>query len=503
MRRDGSPGIEVRDRLGLYRIGERRAIEAIAELVDGERLDAVGAGIWKRRGWLVAASGGGLRLVRRPRVFGRPRDERFQWADLTAVRCSDRGAGVTLTFGERDLELYTLLPAREFARLLDTARRHLAGGEASVTVEALHTLALRELGRWKTLELETSIADVPDRLEPGERLECVAAATLNCNGLLVVTDRRVLVSAPASLKRQDVWSVARSDIRSAAAVETGLWLDTGDATVTLTRIIPAERRFELADLLASDADLEDGVAAFRGPLLPERRWELTAAESHFLRYFDCDVDAVEIFKLALLELIARQALRLEGAWVPRRWGPGRRFVWLVVDGPRLYDVDAPALASILALYDATWKRRLRVGLAHRDPTQEVSGVLVTDLAVGGFGIALGDLGRDVAASLEERELLSSTRMERTAAGERADRQLDLWLRLGATELPARAGDHDLSWVRAYLRGAGAAVLLADPAYPALAQVGRRDAGGWLDVTCAALAELDLALGVVDAGFPRL
>ena len=47
------------------------------------------------------------------------------------------------------------------------------------------------------------------------------------------------------------------------------------------------------------------------------------------------------------------------------------------------------------------------------------------------------------------------------------------------------------------------MLLVDAAYPALAQVGRRDAGGWLDVTCAALAELDLALGVVDAGFPRL
>ena len=62
MRRAGSTGDvgdEVRDRLGVYRLGERRAIAAVVELLAEEHLEAVGAGMWEWRGWVVVATDGG------------------------------------------------------------------------------------------------------------------------------------------------------------------------------------------------------------------------------------------------------------------------------------------------------------------------------------------------------------------------------------------------------------------------------------------------------------
>ena len=264
MRRAGSTGDvgdEVRDRLGVYRVGERRAIAAVVELLAEEQLEAVGAGMWEWRGWVVVATDGGLRLVRRPRVFGRARDERFDWADLTAVRSRTAGTGLTFTFGDREIALSGLGPPAEFARLLDAARGRLARKTAGVTVEEIRSLAQRELGRLRTVMLDPVIADLPDQLETGERVLQVAGATLGTSGLLVITDRRVLLSATASVGSGHVWSVARRDIWSAAAaVEHGLRFDTGEEAFMLTSITPAQRRFELADLLASEADREGAEA---------------------------------------------------------------------------------------------------------------------------------------------------------------------------------------------------------------------------------------------------
>ena len=148
MRRAGSTGDvgdEVRDRLGVYRVGERRAIAAVVELLAEEHLEAVGAGMWEWRGWVVVATDGGLRLVRRPRGFGRARDERFDWADLTAVRSRTAGTGLTFTFGDREIAISALGPPGEFARVLDAARGRLARKTAGATVEQIRSLAQREL----------------------------------------------------------------------------------------------------------------------------------------------------------------------------------------------------------------------------------------------------------------------------------------------------------------------------------------------------------------------
>ena len=256
MQRDGPTGHvddEIRARLGISRIGSRREIHAMAALVEGERLDAVGVAIWERRAWGMVASESGFRLVRRPHWFGRPRDEHFDWADLTAVQSVAQR--VELTFGNRTLR-FAVTPHDELVRLLDAARRHLAGDNTSVAVEEIRALARRDLGRWLTVGFEAVIDALPDRLEPDECVERVAGATLESSGLLVITDRRVMLfSVGVRFERERVWSVARREIRSAAPLENGLWLDLGDRAVILTDIVPAKRLPDLlADLLPRPAD---------------------------------------------------------------------------------------------------------------------------------------------------------------------------------------------------------------------------------------------------------
>ena len=183
--------------------------------------------------------------MRRPRWFGRPRDEHFDWADLTAVQSAAQR--VELTFGDRTLR-FAVSPHDELVRLLDAARRRLAGANAGVTVEEIRALTQRDLGRLLTVGFEPVIDALPDRLEPDESVERVAGATLESSGLLVITDRRVMLfSVRVRFERERVWSVTRREIRSAVPVENGLWLDLGDQAVILTDIVPAKR---LPDLLA-------------------------------------------------------------------------------------------------------------------------------------------------------------------------------------------------------------------------------------------------------------
>ena len=201
-------------------------------------------------------------------------------------------------------------------------------------------------------------------------------------------------------------------------------------------------------------DLQD----MPGPQLPQR-WELTAPESYLLRYVDCGATNAGAFKLALIELLQREALVLDGALIRRRWGPGSRSVWLLSDGPRLPSVDEPALVPVLRLYTRLRERR-----------PEVEGVLVTDLVKAG---ARGRAGfRDylsgaVASSLQGRGHLSAAR-ERTPAGDQAEQRLDEWLQIGKHTFPRWS--HHASWRRAYLQGAGAAVLLLGSSHPAFMQI---------------------------------
>lgn len=254
MRRDASAGRtidQIRDRLGKYRIGEARAIEVAADLVEGERLDAVGGAIWAKRGWVLVASDSGVWMARHPRVFGQAQHEHFAWPDLTGVETAQER--VELTFGDRALTCF-ILPPDERIRLLEAARRHLAGVDRSQTADEVRIVASRDLGRIGAYRFAPTIDGVPDRLEAGEHVERAAAATLDFSGLLLLTDRRVLLLGGVGVRfgRQRVWSVARDDIRGAWLVDHGLAVDLGHDEVTLTQITPPALQLDLlADLMPS------------------------------------------------------------------------------------------------------------------------------------------------------------------------------------------------------------------------------------------------------------
>jgi len=212
-----------------------------------------------------------------------------------------------------------------------------------------------------------------------------------------------------------------------------------------------------------------------GPRLPDEPWELTAPESHVLRYgLGNHAESMAGFKLALTELVARQALTLQGAWVRRGWAPGRYPTFLLCDGPRKAEVEERSLLPVLALHTRVTDRRPRRGVPFDDPEGAVGGVLLprfVAVAARRDGGYRRYMERDVAGSLRERKLLSAVNA-RTPAGALASEQLDAWL--DVTRRSLFSWSHDQAWLRAYVSGAGSAVFiaqLATPGSPVLKHIG--------------------------------
>ena len=210
----------------------------------------------------------------------------------------------------------------------------------------------------------------------------------------------------------------------------------------------------------------------RGPRLPDEPWPLTAPESYVLRYgLGNNAQSLHAFKLALTELVARRALDLRGAWVRRRWAPGRYPTFLLCDGPHKAAVEEPSLRPVVELHTNMKSRSL--GVPFDDPAGEAHGVLLTKFAsvaarAGGYRTYLR---RDVAPSLRQRKLLSAVNA-RTPAGNEAAEQLDAWLEV--TRRGLFSWSHDETWLSAFVAGAGASVFLcqfATPGQPVLQHIG--------------------------------
>lgn len=246
----GAEPEELRRRLGRYAIGTSRELDALAEMASGEQVLAAVVAVRDRRGWVALATDRGLRLARRPRVFGRSRSAAFEWRDLSGVRSGPQR--VDLQFGPETVKLIATQPHDEFVRLVEAARAHGAGG-AKPSVEELRELAHTKLGKLVTFGWEAAIDGLPDRLEEGERVERLAAATLGFYGLLVLTDRRLLLLDVALRSaREQLWEVPRSEIADAELDGPGLrLLLSDDREVTLTEFVPPARRDEFAAVLAA------------------------------------------------------------------------------------------------------------------------------------------------------------------------------------------------------------------------------------------------------------
>lgn len=235
-------------RLGAHAIGASRDVRAVAELAAAEELMAVVIALWRRRGWVVVATDLGLRLARRPRVLGRARECSFDWGDLIAVRSGPQR--VVMSFAGRDVSLRAASPHDEFVRLIETARAH-EGGDRKPSVDEIREMAKTKLGRLMAFGFEAAIDGLPDRLAPGESVQRLAGATLDFAGLLVLTDRRLLlVDVTLREAKERLWDVTRTSIRAAEPVDDGLRLRlSDDDQVTLTAFLPPERRDEFAVVL--------------------------------------------------------------------------------------------------------------------------------------------------------------------------------------------------------------------------------------------------------------
>lgn len=156
-----------------------------------------------------------------------------------------------MAFEGEEVSLLAASPHLEFVHLLECARRKLAGDDARPSVSELRELATTKLGRTLTFGLEATIDALPDRLQPGERVERLAGASRDFDGLLVLTDRRLILSlATVRRARAREWAVAREDIAGAEPVDEGLRLRLARGEdVTLTECLPRDRRDELVAVL--------------------------------------------------------------------------------------------------------------------------------------------------------------------------------------------------------------------------------------------------------------
>lgn len=236
-------------RLGAASFGASRDVDGVIALAAGEELVAVVAAAWRRRGWVVVATDAGLRLARRPRLFGRSAGHRFEWRDLTAVRSS--ALSLSLRFADVEVDLIGAAPHTELVRLLERARRELHG-DARPSIKELHELAERKLGRLVARGFESIVEGLPDRLEAGEHVERLAGGRLDFDGLLVLTDRRLLlVSAALRRANERLWAVDRADVLTAEPVAEGLRLALRGGESTLVGFADPDRRDEFAVVLAA------------------------------------------------------------------------------------------------------------------------------------------------------------------------------------------------------------------------------------------------------------
>jgi len=243
---------EMKQRLGKLAFNGGREIRYLASLVEPQPLRAIVIAAVDRRSWGVAATDDALHLHRHPRVFGRKGTRQFRWSALTAK--STDAMGLDLDFGAERIRLFGPAPAREATALTELARRALAvpGEESPIDLAGLHELARSKLGRALAYGQSLVLDALPDRLLPGERVERLAYASTDFDGLLVLTDRRLLLF-DMGLRRgsERLWSLDRADIEGVTLEPNGIRLDSPTGSVLVGDFSPVERRDEFAAVLGA------------------------------------------------------------------------------------------------------------------------------------------------------------------------------------------------------------------------------------------------------------
>lgn len=219
------------------------------------------------------------------------------------------------------------------------------------------------------------------------------------------------------------------------------------------------------------------------PDWPATRWRLTAPETYVLNYAG-DGRGADVFKLAVKELVARRALRVEPAATHGRRRTLKERPALTA-GPLAGMTAEPPLSPVLALFADAEKRTLQATEASAAGARPIEGVLVEDFAKAarkrfrGFD---GYRDQHVVTALVARGLMTSDtrtflrvfdteRKGWTDTGRELVVELERWLQVGRERLGEWAADEPAKAL-AYTSGAGAAILLMDDAYPDFALLER-------------------------------
>jgi hypothetical protein len=200
-------------------------------------------------------------------------------------------------------------------------------------------------------------------------------------------------------------------------------------------------------------------------------WRLTAPESYVLRH-QAESLGGEAYRLAVVELVARGTLRLRR--VEKKRVPGWTYRRAVLcEGPRIDEVNEPALLPVLDLYDSLPKRTfVPGGRVAVEGGEEIAGVLIDRFAhesAKKFKPAFMGYRDDVVARLlVERDLLffrgknglfsSKPNLGMTAAGSAARAKLMSWLFEGRDRLDELL-EEDPGEALAHARMAGPALFL--------------------------------------------
>ena len=233
---------ELHDRLDRYsRFGSGPELDRLASETEGQELVAAFACVWRWKGWVGAATDAGLYLARNPKLLGRSQFRSWRWADLKSVR-TGATMSVSLAFASEEVEL-KLLSHDEFVALLEVAR-----GPLETSASELRELARVKLGKTLAFGYEATIDALPDRLEPDERVERLAIGTLEFTGMLVVTDRRLLL-VDRGLRAERFWEAPRAAIRGLSLTEGGFRLALDSGEIDFREVLPLDRRDELAAVL--------------------------------------------------------------------------------------------------------------------------------------------------------------------------------------------------------------------------------------------------------------
>ena len=260
---------------------------------------------------------------------------------------------------------------------------------------------------------------------------------------------------------------------------------------------------------------------------PNVLWELTAPESLVL-YQGAGAKGGAVFKLALLDLVARGVLRLTET--EEAGGLGRRRPGAVLTPGATPATPVPSvLAGVVRLFEGCPRRTLPDG---------TSGVPVADLTQAArrqYKSLDGYVRQDVLPRLIERGLFVSETRRRwgiipvtqyilTPAGEAARADLKARLALGEHQL-VHWIDQEPERAVNFVGFAGAAVLLMPAVLPELRRLrqlsawsgpsliylgslGSEEAAGlsghdqWLDFDPSALDTLDSASGAIDSGIEQ-